>query len=186
MIITFLFSILFCWKHYGRHLLPNNSLFCFKSILAFLSHSPKVISFRSRITLFKLSKEDILRFHFFPPQEECFKARFDVYLQPSRVLHVIALSHQNTNNNFIARKYFGPNIWSATIIARLIFSDNNKVMDQGVPPQLSGFVCTYHYAASGSNPKHTIYTFLVKLCTILSLCLEKDNNKQKRGRNWPI
>ena len=27
------------------------------------------------------------------------------------------------------------------------------------PPQLSGFVCAYHPAAVGSNPKHTIYAF---------------------------
>ena len=30
----------------------------------------------------------------------------------------------------------------------------------GLLPQLSGFVCTFHAAALGSNPKHTIYAFL--------------------------
>ena len=30
----------------------------------------------------------------------------------------------------------------------------------GVPPYLSGFVCAFHSAAPGSNPKHTIYDFL--------------------------
>ena len=29
----------------------------------------------------------------------------------------------------------------------------------GWPPQLRGFVCAYHPAAPGSNPKHTIYAF---------------------------
>ena len=55
----------------------------------------------------KLSKEDILRFHFFHQKKNAFRARFHVYLEPSRVLHVIALSHQNTYPNFVARKYFG-------------------------------------------------------------------------------
>ena len=30
----------------------------------------------------------------------------------------------------------------------------------GVPPWLSGFVCTFDPAALGSNPKHTIYAFI--------------------------
>ena len=32
-----------------------------------------------------------------------------------------------------------------------------KPFDVGVPPQLSGFICTYHPAAPGSSHKHTIY-----------------------------
>ena len=58
------------------------------------------------------------------------------------------------------------------------------------PPLLRGFVCTYHLAALGSNPKHTIYLciFQFKLLKLKLYLLEweKDENKRKRGRDWPI
>ena len=41
----------------------------------------------------------------------------------------------------------------------------------GLPPWLRGFVCTYHPAALGLNPKHTIYTF--------SACIEIDIGMRK-------
>ena len=34
-----------------------------------------------------------------------------------------------------------------------------KTLTVGVPPKLSGFVCAFHPATPGSNPKHTIYAF---------------------------
>ena len=37
-------------------------------------------------------------------------------------------------------------------------------------------------AVVDSNPKHTIYPFMVKFCTILSLYSEQDENKEKRPR----
>ena len=52
--------------------------------------------------------------------------------------------------------------------------------------QLSGFVCAYHSAAPGSSPKYTIYTFFIYNVFVLYLSCEKNKNKQKRGRVWPI
>ena len=46
-----------------------------------------------------------------------------------------------------------------------------------------GFICAYHPAALGSNPKHTIYAF--PIC-IIEIVMKKDENKQKRGQDWPI
>ena len=40
-----------------------------------------------------------------------------------------------------------------------IMMDNKSVL--GMLPQLSGFICNYHPAASGSRLKHTIYTFII-------------------------
>ena len=37
-------------------------------------------------------------------------------------------------------------------------------------------------AVVDSNPKYTIYPFMVKFCTILSLYSEQDENKEKRPR----
>ena len=39
---------------------------------------------------------------------------------------------------------------------------------RGVPPWLSGFVCTYHSATLGSSPKHTVYVFIIysQICAI--------------------
>ena len=34
--------------------------------------------------------------------------------------------------------------------------------------KLHGFICTYHLAAEGSNPKHTIYAFQFKLLKLKS------------------
>ena len=51
-------------------------------------------------------------------------------------------------------------------------------------PQLCGFVCAYHPAAPGLNLKHTIYAFIQFV--LLKLYWEKDENKQKRDRDWPI
>ena len=49
--------------------------------------------------------------------------------------------------------------------------------------QLRGFVCAYHPAATGSNPKHTIYTFFNLYCD----CNEKKNeNKQKEAGIGPF
>ena len=57
-----------------------------------------------------------------------------------------------------------------------------KLFPPGWPPQLRGFVCTYHPAAPGSNPKHTIYAF--------SICIEvvtrKGRNKQIEAGNGPF
>ena len=35
----------------------------------------------------------------------------------------------------------------------------NKIKNLGRPPWLCGFVCAYHPAAPGSNPKHAIFAF---------------------------
>ena len=51
------------------------------------------------------------------------------------------------------------------------------------PPQLRGFVCACHPAATGSNPMHTIYAFFN---LYYWSCNEKRMKKQKRGRDWPI
>ena len=51
--------------------------------------------------------------------------------------------------------------------------------------QLSGIVCAYHPAAQGSSPKHAIYAFSF-IVFVLYLSCEKNENKQKRGRVWPI
>ena len=57
----------------------------------------------------------------------------------------------------------------------------------GVPPQLSGIVCAYHPAAPGSSPKQAIYAFsFIVFVFVLYLSCEKNENKQKRGRVWPI
>ena len=42
-----------------------------------------------------------------------------------------------------------------------------QILMDGVPPKLSGFICAYHPATLGSNPKHTIYTFINLNCDIL-------------------
>ena len=47
-----------------------------------------------------------------------------------------------------------------------------------VTPQLSGFVCTYHPAAPGLSPKHTIYAFSF-IVFVLYLSFEKNENKHK-------
>ena len=54
-----------------------------------------------------------------------------------------------------------------------------------VPPQLSGFVCAYHPATPGfpSTPS-TLLSFKVNF--LLYLSCENNENKQKRGRVWPI
>ena len=44
-------------------------------------------------------------------------------------------------------------------------------------PQLRGFVCAYHPAASGSNPKHTIYAF--------SICIEVNEKRTKINKKRP-
>ena len=35
-----------------------------------------------------------------------------------------------------------------------------EISFSGMALKLSGFVCTFPQAASGSNPKHTIYAFI--------------------------
>ena len=52
-------------------------------------------------------------------------------------------------------------------------------------PVLSGIVCAYHLAALGSSPKHAIYAFSF-IVFVLYLSCEKNENKQKSGRVWPI
>ena len=54
-------------------------------------------------------------------------------------------------------------------------SNNQRLM--GVPPQLSEFVCAFHPATPGSNPKHTIYAFINLNLNCIML---------KRGRDWPV
>ena len=51
---------------------------------------------------------------------------------------------------------------------------------KGVPPWLSGFVCTYHPAIPGLSPKHTIYAFSFIVFVLYLLC-EKNKNKQKEA-----
>ena len=59
------------------------------------------------------------------------------------------------------------------------------IMQLGVPPQLSGFVCAYHPAAPGLSPKHTIYTFSIYKVQIVYLSFEleceRNKNKQKEA-----
>ena len=57
-----------------------------------------------------------------------------------------------------------------------------KIVHQGVPPKLSGFVYAYHPATPGSNPKHTIDAFII----VLYLSCEKDENKQKEAVFGPF
>ena len=47
--------------------------------------------------------------------------------------------------------------------------------------KLSEFVCAFHRAAPGLNPKHTIYAFIN-----LNLNIEKTKINRKRGQDWPI
>ena len=54
-------------------------------------------------------------------------------------------------------------------------------------PQLSGLVCVFHPAASGSSPKHTIYAFFNLYCSICHLNWDvKRMRINKRGQDWPI
>ena len=59
-----------------------------------------------------------------------------------------------------------------------------------MPPQLSGFVCTFHPAAPGLSPKHTIYAFSIDIVQIVNLLLELEcevnENKQKEAGIGPI
>ena len=56
-------------------------------------------------------------------------------------------------------------------------------MEGGVLPLLSGFICAFDPVAPGFTPKHTIYTF-INLYWFVSC--GKDENEQKRGRDWPF
>ena len=38
-----------------------------------------------------------------------------------------------------------------------------KSYRSGLPPELRGFDCAYHYVAPGLNPKHNIYAFSIEL-----------------------
>ena len=51
------------------------------------------------------------------------------------------------------------------------------------PPQLSGFICTYQSVVLGSNPKHTIYSFIDKFCAVFVFALRKRTkvNKKRPG-----
>ena len=61
------------------------------------------------------------------------------------------------------------NQWPILKCCKILNYDSSVVLDQeftlrrtlgvGRPPQLRVFVCAYHPAAPGSNPKHTIYAF---------------------------
>ena len=48
----------------------------------------------------------------------------------------------------------------------------------------------FHPAAPGSSPKHTIYAFSIYIVQTVYLSIEfeceKNENKTKRGRDWPI
>ena len=48
---------------------------------------------------------------------------------------------------------------------------------------LCGFVYTYHPAAAGSNPKHTIYAFSIY---IIDIVMTKGRNKQKEAGIGPF
>ena len=49
----------------------------------------------------------------------------------------------------------------------------SKDLMLGQLPLHHGIVCAYHPAVMGSSPKHTIYAFNVKLCTIFVIVLRK-------------
>ena len=51
-----------------------------------------------------------------------------------------------------------------------------------MPTYLSGLVCAFHPAATGSSPKHTIYAFIILIKFVLHLSCEKNENKQKEAR----
>ena len=61
-------------------------------------------------------------------------------------------------------------------------------MDRWGAIELSGFVCAYHSAVAGSNPKHTIYAssiYVVKFCTIFVTVFRK-GRKQKQKKFGPF
>ena len=49
------------------------------------------------------------------------------------------------------------------------------------PPQLSGFICTFHPAAPGSSPKHTIYAFSFYIVQIVYICHSNWNVKRTKS-----
>ena len=63
-------------------------------------------------------------------------------------------------------------------------NERQLLFRHGVPPLLSGFVCVFHPAASGSSPQHPIYTspfiqFKLYVCHL-------HWNVNKKMPDWPI
>ena len=56
------------------------------------------------------------------------------------------------------------------------------VIYDGGPPLVSGFVRAYNSTVLGSNPKPTIYTLIVKFCTLFVITLSKGRKCSKRGQ----
>ena len=51
---------------------------------------------------------------------------------------------------------------------------------------LSGSICTYHRAAPGSSPNHTINSFIIYSQFVLDFSCEKYENKQKEAGFGPF
>ena len=102
-----------------------------------------------------------------------------VHRDPSQIKHDRMMVYTSQGGSQVS--------WLLTIAYFHIFQCNLIV---GVPLQLSGFVCAFHPATPGSSPKHTIYAFSIYIVQIVYLSLEleceKNENKTKRGRDWPI
>ena len=63
----------------------------------------------------------------------------------------------------------------------------NLLAQLGAPPKLNGFVYAYHPATPGSNPKHTIYVFIIFVVKfVLYLSCEKKEIKQIEARLGPF
>ena len=57
---------------------------------------------------------------------------------------------------------------------------NGNKTDGVRPSWLTRSICAYHHVAPGSNPKHIIIAF----SSYHLIMMWKDENKQKRGRDW--
>ena len=64
---------------------------------------------------------------------------------------------------------------------KTIKSLSSKIYVGKVVKQISGYICIYHPAAPGSNPKHIIYAF--SICNWIAC--DKYGNKQKETEIGP-
>ena len=81
--------------------------------------------------------------------------------------------------------FYSKNLHLNYSIKRVIVIETSRMASRRIEKYflLRGFICAYHPAAPGSNPKHTIYAFFQ---FVLDMCWEGNEHKQKRGRDWPI
>ena len=82
--------------------------------------------------------------------------------------------------------YLKDSLWNVNIkLPILIGNTSNKFVgiSRGCP--IRGFVRAFQPAVPDSNPKQTFCAFKVKFCPILSLYLEKDENKPEAASLGP-